>query len=187
MRPKVRCFAIDEAEGAGAVAWLCHGRTQWCHSGAMKKDGVAAVGGGLRHSIRCILWQPAQVLKGHLGKQDYSPRSCFHTLYACNLTGPVCCCALHHVHAVCVTREGKITESVQVLLSRGQAAVEAIAAAPDATSRRDADAFDQLQIIRRMMEKAKQQHWDGVLQVRERLDRLHVSDLAVGNIYMCAA
>jgi hypothetical protein len=104
------------------------------------------------------------------------------------LIGPVCCCALH-VLPVFLPCEGGITESVQVLLSRGQAAVEAIAAAPDATSRRDADAFDQLQIIRRMMEKAKQQQWDGVLQVRDFIDTLDVRDLPVDRqqTVMCSA
>jgi hypothetical protein len=53
-----------------------------------------------------------------------------------------------------------------VLLSRGQAAVEAIAAAPDPTSRRDAEAFQQLQLIRQMVELAGQGQWDKVLQVR---------------------
>lgn len=86
------------------------------------------------------------------------------------------CCTVWSPSASC---KGGITESVQVLLSRGKAAVEAIAAAPDATSRRDADAFAQLQIIRQMMEKAKQQHWEEVLQVGERRKWLNLRDLAV--------
>jgi hypothetical protein len=61
---------------------------------------------------------------------------------------------------------GAVTDAVGVLLSRGQAAVEAIAAAPDPTSRRDAEAFQQLQLIRQMVELAGQGQWDKVLQVR---------------------
>jgi hypothetical protein len=61
---------------------------------------------------------------------------------------------------------GTVTDAVGVLLSRGQAAVEAIAAAPDPTSRRDAEAFQQLQLIRQMVELAGQGQWDKVLQVR---------------------
>ncbi|WIA40390.1 hypothetical protein OEZ86_013750 [Tetradesmus obliquus] len=62
--------------------------------------------------------------------------------------------------------KGAVTESVAVLLSRGQAAVEAIAAAPDPTSRRDAEAFQQLQLIRQMVELAGQGQWDKVLQLQ---------------------
>jgi len=129
-----------------------------------------------------------QRLRGHVGKQANSPRSYVRPCVLGKLIGPVCCCALH-VLPVFLPCEGGITESVQVLLSRGQAAVEAIAAAPDATSRRDADAFDQLQIIRRMMEKAKQQQWDGVLQVRDFIDTLDVRDLPVDRqqTVMCSA
>jgi hypothetical protein len=66
----------------------------------------------------------------------------------------------------CSCHAGAVTEAVGVLLSRGQAAVEAIAAAPDPTSRRDAEAFQQLQLIRQMVELAGQGQWDRVLQVR---------------------
>ncbi|WIA20106.1 hypothetical protein OEZ85_005959 [Tetradesmus obliquus] len=65
--------------------------------------------------------------------------------------------------------KGAVTESVAVLLSRGQAAVEAIAAAPDPTSRRDAEAFQQLQLIRQMVELAGQGQWDKVLQASSQL------------------
>jgi hypothetical protein len=65
-----------------------------------------------------------------------------------------------------LTAAGAVTDAVGVLLSRGQAAVEAIAAAPDPTSRRDAEAFQQLQLIRQMVELAGQGQWDKVLQVR---------------------
>lgn len=62
---------------------------------------------------------------------------------------------------------GAITDHVHALLSRGQAAVEAIASgASDANSRKDADAFQQLQLIRQMMELAGQSQWDKLLQVR---------------------
>lgn len=72
------------------------------------------------------------------------------------------------MHVACDphTRAGAVTEQVGVLLSRGQAAVEAIAASPDASSRRDADAFAQLCLIRQMLEAAGAQQWDRVLQVR---------------------
>lgn len=61
---------------------------------------------------------------------------------------------------------GVITDHVQALVSRGQAAVEAIASgAADPSSRKDADAFQQLQLIRQMMEFAGQRHWDRLLQV----------------------
>lgn len=64
------------------------------------------------------------------------------------------------------TTAGALTEHVAALLSRGQAAVEAIgSAAPDANSRKDADAFQQLQLIRQMVQLAGQQQWDRVLQV----------------------
>lgn len=61
---------------------------------------------------------------------------------------------------------GALTDAVSVLLSRGQAAVEMIAAAPDPTSRKDADAFQQLQLVRQVVELAGQRQWDKVLQVR---------------------
>jgi hypothetical protein len=52
-----------------------------------------------------------------------------------------------------------------VLLRRGQAAVEAIAAAPDDGSRRVAAAFQQLVVIRELMEAAAGGQWEAVLQV----------------------
>eukprot|EP00878_Enallax_costatus_P047338 GHUV01057880.1.p1 GENE.GHUV01057880.1~~GHUV01057880.1.p1 ORF type:complete len:106 (-),score=19.55 GHUV01057880.1:7-324(-) len=65
---------------------------------------------------------------------------------------------------VCVV--GVMTDRIQALLSRGQAAVEAIASGtPDPSSRRDADAFQQLQLICQMMELAGQRQWDRLLQV----------------------
>ncbi len=47
---------------------------------------------------------------------------------------------------------GALTSQVQSLISRGQAAVEAINRAPDDASRRDAEAFNQLLLIRQLME-----------------------------------
>lgn len=71
-----------------------------------------------------------------------------------------CRCTCHPVHT------GAITDHVQALLSRGQAAIEAIASgAPDTSSRKDADAFKQLQLIRQMVELAGQRQWDRLLQV----------------------
>eukprot|EP00882_Tetradesmus_deserticola_P026811 GHRQ01029610.1.p1 GENE.GHRQ01029610.1~~GHRQ01029610.1.p1 ORF type:complete len:333 (+),score=103.79 GHRQ01029610.1:198-1196(+) len=64
---------------------------------------------------------------------------------------------------------GAVTDAVGVLLSRGQAAAEAIAAAPDPTSRRDAEAFQQLQLIRQMVELAGQGQWEKVLQASNKL------------------
>eukprot|EP00879_Flechtneria_rotunda_P017063 GHRR01017870.1.p1 GENE.GHRR01017870.1~~GHRR01017870.1.p1 ORF type:complete len:730 (+),score=267.93 GHRR01017870.1:831-3020(+) len=65
--------------------------------------------------------------------------------------------------------KGAMTELMSVLISRGQAAVEAISAAPDAASRRDADAFKQLQLIRQLLELAGKRQWDRVLQVAAKL------------------
>jgi hypothetical protein len=63
---------------------------------------------------------------------------------------------------------GAMDPSLQALIERGQAAVEAMgsAAADDPQSRREAEAFQQLCLARRLFELAASQQWDAALQVR---------------------
>ncbi|KAI8465435.1 MAG: Nup93/Nic96-domain-containing protein [Monoraphidium minutum] len=67
--------------------------------------------------------------------------------------------------------KGAMSPSVQVLIERGQAAVEAMgaAAADDAPSRREAEAFQQLCLTRRLLELTGGQQWDAALQVLAQL------------------
>lgn len=69
---------------------------------------------------------------------------------------------------------GALTPGVQVLLDRGQAAVEAMggAAADDAASRREAEAFGQLALTRQLLELAGSQQWDAALAVAAQLSFL---------------
>lgn len=67
---------------------------------------------------------------------------------------------------------GALTEAMSFLLSRGQAAAETIASAPDAGSRREAGAFQQLQLVRELLELTGNGAWDRALQVAAKLSFL---------------
>jgi len=60
---------------------------------------------------------------------------------------------------------GALTEAVATLLTRGQAAVDDIQRAPSAAGTAAADAFQQLQVIRELLELASSKQYDRVLQV----------------------
>lgn len=69
---------------------------------------------------------------------------------------------------------GALSPAVQALVERGQAAVEAMgaAAADDAASRREAEAFRQLCLTRRLLELAAAKRWDEALQAASQLSFL---------------
>lgn len=71
------------------------------------------------------------------------------------------------VHPPLAPHTGALTPGVQVLVDRGQAAVEAMgsAAADDPASRREAEAFQQLCLTRRLLELTGSKQWDAALQV----------------------
>lgn len=60
---------------------------------------------------------------------------------------------------------GALTDAVATLLARGQAAVEAIQQAPSAAATQAADAFQELQVIRQLLEAASSRQYDRALQV----------------------
>jgi hypothetical protein len=59
-----------------------------------------------------------------------------------------------------------MTEGVSVLISRGQAAVEALQGQTGAAATTAADAFGQLLVIRELLELSGLKQYDRVLQVR---------------------
>lgn len=77
----------------------------------------------------------------------------------------MCLLLLLHATAVDLAAPGAVTEAVATLLTRGQAAVEDILRAPSAASNAAADAFQQLQVIRELLELASSKQHDRVLQV----------------------
>jgi hypothetical protein len=60
---------------------------------------------------------------------------------------------------------GVMTDAMATLLARGQAAVEAIQQAPSAAATQAADAFQELQVIRELLEAATNKQYDRALQV----------------------
>lgn len=59
-----------------------------------------------------------------------------------------------------------MTDAMATLLARGQAAVEAIQQAPSTAAMQAADAFQELQVIRELLEAAHNKQYDRALQVR---------------------
>lgn len=62
---------------------------------------------------------------------------------------------------------GAMTDAIATLLTRGQAAVEAIQQAPSQAGTAAADAFQELQVIRELLELSSSRQFDRVLQVRQ--------------------
>lgn len=62
---------------------------------------------------------------------------------------------------------GALTDNVATLMARGQAAVEAIQQAPSATTNavQVADAFQELQLIRELLDAANSRQYERALQV----------------------
>ena len=65
---------------------------------------------------------------------------------------------------------GAMSPTMQAIIERGQAAVEAMTGssggADDAAARREAEAFRQLTLTRQLLELVGSQQWDAALQVR---------------------
>jgi hypothetical protein len=60
---------------------------------------------------------------------------------------------------------GAMTDAIATLLTRGQAAVEAIQQAPSQAGTAAADAFQELQVVRELLELASTKQYERVLQV----------------------
>jgi hypothetical protein len=58
-----------------------------------------------------------------------------------------------------------MTDAIATLLTRGQAAVEAIQEAPSQAGTAAADAFQELQVVRELLELASTKQYERVLQV----------------------